>query len=157
MFSIAIPEQWPNYCRHSNRKPCFCDVMSQRANRMSVTLLWILQSERVEVKILFVRDILSPISDCQKGNLLHLWVCSSYTQFHSERSNVWGSRLSLFPWDLLCRSRILYYCSRIEISLFLIFYLLNAPFPGMFLKQDAWKQIIKLKSSQLLFNKDCKL
>ena len=43
------------------------------------------------------------------------------------------------------------YCSRIEVSLFLIFYLLNAPFPGMFLKiseteQDAWKQIITLKS-----------
>lgn len=140
--------------------------MSQRVNCMSVTLLWILQSERVEVKILFVQDILSPISDCQKGNLLHLWVCSSYTHAHSftvsgQMSE--GVFFSLFPWDLLrwrrsifmrkivCKSRIFYTATRIEVSLFLIFYLLNAPFPGMFLKifetkQDAWKQIITLKS-----------
>ena len=24
---IVIPEQWPNYPRHSNLKPRFCDVM----------------------------------------------------------------------------------------------------------------------------------
>ena len=138
--------------------------MSQRVNCMSFTLLWILQSERVEVKILFVQDILSPISDCQKGNLLHLWVCSSYTQFHSGRSNVWGGLLFISLRFILITMKekhihaqnslqvsYILYCSRIEVSLFLIFYLLNAPFPGMFLKiseteQDAWKKIITLKS-----------
>ena len=32
------------------------------------------------------------------------------------------------------------YCSRIEVSLFLSFYLLNAPFPGIFLKISETKQ-----------------
>ena len=32
------------------------------------------------------------------------------------------------------------YCSRIEVSLFLIFYLLNAPFPGMLLKISETEQ-----------------
>ena len=41
---------------------------------------------------------------------------------------------------IVCKSRIFYTATRIEVSLFLIFYLLNAPFPGMFLKIFETKQ-----------------
>ena len=100
---------------------------------MSVTLLWILQSRRVEVKLLFVQDILSPIFDCQKGNLLHLWVrlytvsqwavkCLRESSLYFVRFIEWKRNIFKDAQNSLWVSYTLYR-SRIEVSLFLIFLL----------------------------------